>query len=84
MSKLTKDQIEEFFHDLDCKYPSDFLTALDIEQILGRKRHSIYNLRLSGNGPPYIKMGNEKSSPIRYLKRGFFEWFRDKFGEKDE
>ncbi len=42
------------------------LTEQQVEEITGIKKSTLQNWRVAGKGPPYVKFGTSRGSPVRY------------------
>lgn len=52
----------------------DLLTNEEAAALLGIKPNTLEIWRTKGKGPEFVKLGETKSAPIRYLRPKIFEW----------
>lgn len=52
----------------------DLLTNEEAAALLGIKPNTLEIWRTKGKGPTFIKMGEHKQAPIRYLRPKIYEW----------
>jgi predicted DNA-binding transcriptional regulator AlpA len=58
--------------------PEALLRPDDVAEMLGVSRHSLYQWRLRGVGPKYVKLGvGTKRSPVRYRLRDVHEYLAE-------
>jgi hypothetical protein len=58
----------------------DLTELLDNEQtaaMLGIKPNTLEIWRLKGKGPPFVKLGPAKQSPVRYERSEVVRWLRE-------
>ena len=53
------------------------LSEVEVEAIYGIKRRLLQQWRHRRVGPPFIKLGSSKASPVRYKKRDLEKYLED-------
>lgn len=56
----------------------DLLSSESAASLLGIKRNTLEIWRHKGKGPPFIKLGDHPSSPIRYQRSRVMAWLADR------
>lgn len=57
---------------------STLLTDQDLAEILGITAQAVTIRRLRGEGPPWLKLGASKASPVRYRPEDVEAWLADR------
>ena len=61
-------------------YDSDvenlLLTKVQVSRALGVDEGTVDNWRSKGLGPPYIKLGDFRTSPVRYPRKDLIDWIK--------
>lgn len=53
---------------------TDLLTTEQAAILLGIKTNTLEIWRTKGKGPAFVKLGNAKQAPVRYLKSTIVDW----------
>jgi len=54
--------------------PEDLPNSAETAAILGIKLNTLEIWRIRGNGPAYIKLGNDGRAPVRYRRADIIAW----------
>ncbi|MCW9059723.1 MAG: helix-turn-helix domain-containing protein [Gammaproteobacteria bacterium] len=52
----------------------DLITNEEAADLLGIKPNTLEIWRTKGKGPKFVKMGEHKQAPIRYMRPEIFDW----------
>lgn len=53
---------------------AELLTTVVVAAYLGCKKNTLEIYRLTGKGPPFIKIGDGKQAPVRYRRSDVEAW----------
>lgn len=59
-------------------YPEDLLNSAETAAILGIKLNTLEIWRIRGNGPAYVKLGNNGRAPVRYRRADVIAWIEQR------
>ena len=55
----------------------DLLTPKEVAALLRISQGTLENMRSRRAGPPWVKLGTSKSSPVRYPREAVEKWLRE-------
>jgi hypothetical protein len=68
---MSSEQITRELHTLSDEF---LLTPLQLETIMQVTPETLKNMRVNGDGPPFVKIGDGEKSPVRYPLGGYRKW----------
>lgn len=68
-----------FIQTINEMFPDPMLTDVQIADILGIHRQTVYRMRKNGTGPAFIKIGKK----VLCIKDDFFEWFFSRYSKNN-
>jgi excisionase family DNA binding protein len=54
--------------------PTELMTPEEVADLLKVSPGTLENWRYRGEGPPFVKLGNKRRSPVRYPRKGVDDW----------
>lgn len=62
---------------LDLDLDDELLTSEQVGETLKLRPQTLMNLRSTGRGPRFIKLGPERNAPVRYPRRALLQWLAE-------
>jgi excisionase family DNA binding protein len=53
---------------------TELLTPEEVADLLKVHLGTLENWRVRGEGPPFVKLGNKRRSPVRYRRKDIEDW----------
>ena len=53
---------------------TELLTPEQVAEMLQVHPGTLENWRVRGEGPPFVKLGNKRRSPVRYRRKDVEDW----------
>jgi excisionase family DNA binding protein len=53
---------------------TELLTPEEVAELLKVHPGTLENWRVRGEGPPFVKLGNKRRSPVRYRRKDVDDW----------
>ena len=54
--------------------PTELMTPEEVADLLKVSPGTLENWRYRGEGPPFVKLGHKRRSPVRYPRKGVDDW----------
>ena len=54
--------------------PTELLTPEQVADLLKVSTGTLENWRVKGDGPPFVKLGHKRRSPVRYRRKDVEDW----------